>query len=212
MNRLLTGVPGLDAVLGGGLEPGSVTVLAGAPVIHGKTILAQQLCFANATKGRPAIYYRTLSEPPSKLVRHLAPFSFFAPEKLGPEVEYIHLGDLILNDQASGMGPLVSEVVRKTMEEQPVLVVIDSAKALREFAAERELRLAFYDLTSRMAHTEAALLLLGEYTPAEMASRVEFSLADGIIQLAYAASSSTASPSWSPPPARPSASWPTPAA
>jgi len=184
VNRLLTGVPGLDVVLGGGLEPGSVTVLAGAPGT-GKTILAQQICFANATTARRAIYYTTLSEPHSKLVRHLAPFSFFAPEKLGPEVEYIHLGDLIRNDQSSRMEPLVSEVVRKTMEEQPVVVVIDSAKALRDFAGYRELRLAFYDLTSRMAHTDAALLLLGEYTPEEMASGVEFSLADTIIQLAY---------------------------
>jgi len=175
VNRLLTGVPGLDVILGGGLEPGSVTVLAGAPGT-GKTILAQQICFANATTARRAIYYTTLSEPHSKLVRHLAPFSFFALEKLGPQVEFIHLGDLIRNDQPSPMEPLVSEVVRKTMEEQPVLVVIDSAKALRDFAGERELRLAFYDLTSRMAHTNAALLLLGEYTPEEMASGVEFSL------------------------------------
>jgi circadian clock protein KaiC len=65
------------------------------------------------------------------------------------------------------------------------VVVIDSAKALRDFAGYRELRLAFYDLTSRMAHSSAALLLLGEYTPEEMASGVEFSLADTIIQLAY---------------------------
>ena len=184
MNRLTTGVPGLDVVLGGGLEPGSATVLAGAPGT-GKTIMAQQICFANATTARRAIYYTTLSEPHSKLVRHLAPFSFFVPEALGPKVEYIHLGDLIRNDQPSQMEPLVSEVVRKTMEEQPVLVVIDSAKALRDFTGARELRLAFYDLTSRMAHTNAALLLLGEYTPDEMASGVEFSLADSIIQLAY---------------------------
>jgi circadian clock protein KaiC len=154
VDRLLTGVPGLDVVLGGGLEPGSVTVLAGAPGT-GKTILAQQICFANATTARRAVYYTTLSEPHAKLVRHLAPFSFFASEKLGPEVEYIHLGDLIRNDQPSPMEPLVSEVVRKTMEEQPVLVVIDSAKALRDFAGYRQLRLAFYDLTSRMAHTDA---------------------------------------------------------
>ena len=184
MTRLTTGVPGLDVVLGGGLEPGSVTVLAGAPGT-GKTIMAQQICFANATTAHRAVYYTTLSEPHSKLVRHLAPFSFFVPEKLGPEVEYIHLGDLIRNDQPGQMEPLVSEVMRKAMEEQPVLVVIDSAKALRDFAGERELRLAFYDLTSRMAHTNAALLLLGEYTPDEMAAGVEFSLADSIIQLAY---------------------------
>ena len=184
MRRLTTGVPGLDVVLGGGLEPGSVTVLAGAPGT-GKTILAQQICFANATTDHRAVYYTTLSEPHSKLVRHLEPFSFFAPKALGPQVEYIHLGDLIRNDQPGPMEPLVTEVVRKTMEEEPVLVVIDSAKALRDFAGDRELRLAFYDLTSRLAHTDAALLLLGEYTPGEMAAGVEFSLADSIIQLVY---------------------------
>jgi circadian clock protein KaiC len=186
VKRLPTGVPGLDLVLGGGLEPGSVTVLAGAPGT-GKTILAQQICFANATTGRRAVYYTTLSEPHTKLVGHLEPFSFFAPEALGPKVEYLHLGDLIRSGQPARLQALVSEVVRKTMDEQPVLVVIDSAKALQDFGSERELRLAFYDLTSRTAHTDAAVLLLGEYTPGEMAAGVEFSLADCIIQMTYEA-------------------------
>jgi circadian clock protein KaiC len=184
VKRLATGVPGLDVVLGGGLEPGSVTVLAGAPGT-GKTILAQQMCFANATAERKAVYYTTLSEPHSKLVRHLDPFDFFVPGLLGPQVEYLHLGDLIRDDRPGRMGPLVDEVARKAMDEHPVLVVIDSAKALRDFTGERELRMAFYDLTSRLAHSDAALLLLGEYTPAEMAAGVEFSLADTIIHLAY---------------------------
>jgi circadian clock protein KaiC len=184
VTRLATGVPGLDVVLGGGLEAASVTVLAGPPGT-GKTILAQQVCFASATTEHRAVYYTTLSEPHSKLVRHLEPFSFFEPEALGPRVEYIHLGDLIRQGPAGQLEPLVSEVVRKAMDEQPALVVIDSIKALRDFAAERELRLAYYDLTSRMAHTSAPLLLLGEYTPEEMAAGIEFSLADNIIQLAY---------------------------
>ena len=186
MNRLATGVDGLDVVLGGGLEPGSVTVLAGAPGT-GKTILAQQMCFANATPQRRAVYYTTLSEPHAKLVRHLDPFDFFVPASLGPQVEYLHLGDLIREDRPGRMGPLVDEVARKAMDEDPVLVVIDSAKALRDFTGERELRMAFYDLTSRIGHTEAALLLLGEYTPAEIVGGVEFSLADTIVHLAYEA-------------------------
>ncbi|HET6480214.1 MAG TPA: ATPase domain-containing protein [Actinoplanes sp.] len=184
MKRLSTGVPGLDVVLGGGLEPGSVTVLAGAPGT-GKTILAQQMCFANATPRHRAVYYTTLSEPHSKLVRHLDPFDFFDPAALGPRVEYLHLGDLIRDDRPGRMGPLVDEVARKAMDEDPALVVIDSAKALRDFTGERELRMAFYDLTSRLAHSASALLLIGEYTPAEMASGVEFSLADTIVHLAY---------------------------
>ena len=184
MKRLATGVPGLDLVLGGGLEPGSVTMLGGAPGA-GKTILAQQICFANATAEHKAVFYTTLSEPHSKLVRHLREFEFFAPEALGSSVEYLHLGDLIRDDRPGRMEPLVEEVVRKTLEERPSIVVIDSAKALRDFTGERELRMAFYDLTSRIAHTDAALILVGEYTPDEIRSGVEFSLADGIVQLAY---------------------------
>ncbi|HLL69403.1 MAG TPA: ATPase domain-containing protein [Micromonosporaceae bacterium] len=184
MTRLETGIPGLDMVLAGGIEPGSVTVIAGAPGA-GKTILAQQMCFTNATAERKAVYYTTLSEPHAKLVRHLEPFDFFNLEALGTRVEYLHLGDLIRDDRPGRMEPLVDEVAGKTMDEQPALVVIDSAKALRDFTGERELRMAFYDLTSRLAHTDTALLLLGEYTPDEMAAGVEFSLADTIIHLAY---------------------------
>ena len=184
MKRLATGVPGLDVVLGGGLEPGSVTVLAGAPGA-GKTILAQQMCFANASAEHRALYYTTLSEPHSKLVRHLESFDFFDPEALGPRVEYLHLGDLVREDRPGRLGPLVDEVSRKAMDERPLVVVIDSAKALQDFTGERELRMALYDLTSRLAHTPAALLLVGEYTDGEMLGGVEFSLADTIIHLAY---------------------------
>jgi circadian clock protein KaiC len=184
VKRLITGVPGLDVVLGGGLEPGSTTVLAGAPGT-GKTILAQQMCFANAAEEHRAVYYTTMSEPHSKLIRHLEKFRFFHAEQLGARVEYLHLGDLLRQPGTRPLEPLVTELVRKAMDEQPVLVVIDSAKALRDFTDERDLRMAFYDLTSRLAHTDTALLLLGEYTPAEMAGGVEFSLADTIIQLVY---------------------------
>jgi circadian clock protein KaiC len=180
---LATGIPGLDMVLGGGLEPGSVVVLAGPPGT-GKTILAQQICFATATPEHKAIYYTTLSEPHSKLVKHLEPFAFFEPKALGASVEHIHLGDL-LRGEADRLEPVFSEVVRQALEDQPAVVVIDSAKLLRDFADATELREAFYDLTSRIAHTDAVLFLLGEWTPEEMGSGVEFSLADGIIQLAY---------------------------
>jgi circadian clock protein KaiC len=184
VKRISTGIPDLDLVLGGGLERGAVVVLAGPPGT-GKTILAQQICFANATADRRALYYTTLSEPHSKLVDHLTPFAFFDPDALGPQVEYIHLGDLLRDASRDGLQRLVAEVVRKALDAEPAVVVIDSIKMLRDFVSGHDLRMALYDLTSRVAHSGTVLLLLGEYTPEEMQNGVEFSVADGIIQLAY---------------------------
>ncbi|MDB5888127.1 MAG: protein kinase [Rhodocyclales bacterium] len=47
-NRLATGVPGLDEVLGGGLPGFSFNLIAGQPGC-GKTALAHQMMFALAT-------------------------------------------------------------------------------------------------------------------------------------------------------------------
>jgi len=186
LKRTTTGVAGLDLLLGGGLEPGAVVVMAGAPGT-GKTILAQQACFANATAEHKCVYYTTVSEPHTKLVRHLEQFSFFDPEGLGTRVEHIHLGDFLRPARQDGLAPLVSEIVRKTLDEEPAIVVVDSAKMLRDWVDERDLRGSLYDLTGRISQTGAVLLLIGEYTPEELRSGVEFSLADGIIQLEYEA-------------------------
>ncbi len=184
--RISTGVPDLDLVLGGGLSPGSVIIIAGEAGT-GKTILAQQICFANATREHKAVYYTTLSEPHSKLVENLQEFTFFDPSSLGPMVEYIHLGDLLRSGGEAGLEPMVSEVVRKAFDERPAIVVVDSIRLLREFTTERGLREALYDLTSRMAQTGTVLLLLCEFASEEIRSGAEFALADGIIQMSYQA-------------------------
>src|SRR6202140_3603293 len=112
MGRLRTGIADLDLILGGGLEPGSLVIVAGAPGT-GKTILAQQICFANATPEHKALYYTTLSEPHSKLVRHLEPFEFFKPAALGRTVDFIPLGGLVQKAGQEGLEPVVSRGGRK---------------------------------------------------------------------------------------------------
>ena len=160
--------------------------MAGAPGT-GKTILAQQMCFARATAEHKCVFYTTMSEPHRKLVRHLEEFAFFDPESLGTRVEFIHMGDFLGPTRQDGVEALTSEIVRKTLDEEPSIVVVDSTKMLGDFIDKRELRRNLYDLTGRFARSGAVLLLVGEYTPEELHSEVVFSLADGIIQLEYEA-------------------------
>jgi circadian clock protein KaiC len=184
VKRLSTGLADLDLILGGGLQPGSVVVVAGPPG-SGKTILAQQICFATATVEHKAVYYTTLSEPHSKLVEHLSVFPFFTPDAVGPKVEYVHLGDMLRDTGEKYLEALIDEVVRKAIGDQPVLVVIDSTKMLRDFVSDHALRMSLYDLTSRVAHSGTVLMLLGEYTAEDMQTGLEFALADGIIHLTH---------------------------
>ena len=59
INRLPTGVDGLDEVIGGGLPELSFNLIAGPPG-SGKTTLAHQIMFANATPECPALFVTIL--------------------------------------------------------------------------------------------------------------------------------------------------------
>jgi circadian clock protein KaiC len=183
VKRLKTGIPALDTVLGGGLPVGSLIVVAGVPGT-GKTILAQQICFSNGTPEHKAVYYSTISEPPEKFISHLEVFDFFDRRALVDRVEFINLGDMLQEDH--GLDSIMNEIVRKSVQEQPAIVVVDTAKAFRDFApGGHELRAAIYQLAARIAHTDTTLLFVGEYSLDELGSAPEFSLADGILELVY---------------------------
>src|SRR6058998_18674 len=76
IHRLPTGVRGLDEIMGGGLPEFSFNIIAGAPGC-GKTTLAHQIVFANATPKNPALYFTILGEPAIKMLRYQQQFPFF---------------------------------------------------------------------------------------------------------------------------------------
>jgi archaellum biogenesis ATPase FlaH len=63
--RFLSGNQRLDAVLGGGLPANAINMIIGLPGA-GKTILAEQFMFHNASPERPGLYLSTVSEPRDK--------------------------------------------------------------------------------------------------------------------------------------------------
>ena len=64
--RLASGNQQLDAILGGGFPAHAINLVVGPPG-SGKTILAQQYVFHNASPERPAVYLTTVSEPLEKV-------------------------------------------------------------------------------------------------------------------------------------------------
>ena len=95
INKLPTGVPGLDEILGGGLPEFSFNIIAGAPG-SGKTTLAHQIVFTNAMPERPALYFTILGEPAIKMLRYQQQYTFFDQTKLNNAVRFIKLSQVVL--------------------------------------------------------------------------------------------------------------------
>ena len=107
IRSLVSGVPGLDVVLGGGLPEYSFNLIAGGPGA-GKTTLAQQIIFTNASKERPALYFTVLGEPTIKMLRYQQRYEFFDPAMVGSAVQYLHPSEEALDGDVSSLRVPVS--------------------------------------------------------------------------------------------------------
>ena len=177
--RLLSGHPRLDAVLGGGLPANAINMLIGLPGT-GKTILAQQFVFANATLERPALYLATVSEPFDKILRYGQTLGFFDPEAVGRSVFYEDLGK-ILNER--GLSGVIEQVSALIKERRPAMMVIDSFKALSAYAEAADFRRFLHDFAGHVSAFPASSFWIGEYGEDEIAVAPEFAVADAIISL-----------------------------
>ncbi len=178
--RLRSGHHRLDRILGGGLWTDSLTLLTGAPGT-GKTLLAQQFVFANASPERPALYVSTVSEPMEKILRYGRSLSFFDDEAVGRWVFYEDLGSLL---DERGLPAFVERLEQVMADTRPALMIIDSFKALHAFAREvGDFRWFLHDFAGRLAASEACSIWVGEYSAADIAREPEFAVADAILQL-----------------------------
>jgi circadian clock protein KaiC len=178
--RLLSGHPRLDAVLGGGLPVHGINVVIGLPG-SGKTILAQQYVFANATPERPALYLSTVSEPLEKIIRYGQTLDFFSTEAVGSAVFYEDLGSILNDGGLDAVSERIGELMR---ERRPGMIVIDSFKALSAYADATGFRGFLHELAGRLSAFPVDSFWIGEYAGDAMADAPEFAVADSVIALA----------------------------
>jgi circadian clock protein KaiC len=185
IRQLPSGVPGFDEVLGGGIPEFSFNLIAGGPG-SGKTTMAHQIMFANASPERKAIYFGIIGEPPIKMLRYQQQYGFFDASKVGDgSIRFIHLGREALD---GGMAKVLESIVREVEESNPAIVVVDSFRAMVRSTldagpgGEQELTGFMQRLALTLTSCEATTFLVGEYGDGEHDSAV-FTVADGLIWL-----------------------------
>jgi len=183
INRLPTGVPGLDQVLGGGLPEFSFNLIAGPPG-SGKTTLAHQMMFALATPERPALYLTVLGEPTLKMLRYQQQFEFFDADHVNESVHFVNLSQ----DALSGKFDVVlARIAAEVQTRGPSLVFVDSFRSVvlagdAQGDPNNGLQHFMQELAMLMTSWQATTFLIGEYFTETDANPV-FTVADGLIWL-----------------------------
>jgi circadian clock protein KaiC len=183
IRKLPTGVRGLDDILGGGIPEFSFNLIAGMPGC-GKTTMAHQIVFANATARTPALYFTVLGEPAMKMLRYQQQFSFFDESKVGAAIRFINLSDLVLEKD---LDAVLAEIIKQVTAAQPSIVVVDSFRTVMRkalaTASEMEMQSFIQRLTQFLVSWEATTFLVGEYGEEEIHGNPLFTIADGLFWL-----------------------------
>jgi circadian clock protein KaiC len=178
--RVASGNRQLDAILGGGLPAYGINLVVGPPG-SGKTVLAQQCVFHNATPERPAAYLTTVSEPLEKVLRYGQTLAFFDARAVGRAVFYEDVGGQLGTEGLTGVSERVDELLK---ERRPAIMVLDSFKALTPYATDQgEFRRFLHSLAGRLSAFPVTSLWIGEYDRAELSYAPEFAVADAIVSL-----------------------------
>jgi circadian clock protein KaiC len=183
--RLDTGVPNLDAMLGGGLLGGSASMLLGFAG-SGKTLLASHFLDAGARRGEPGLYFG-FYESPIRLVE--------AAQQVGLDFErHVKAGLLEIEWQPplkyslDALGERLLENVRRRRVSR---LVIDGLDGLRQSAFHPERTIRFVTALCNELRALGVTLLLTEETQKLFGPEVEVriegisALVDNILLLEY---------------------------
>lgn len=183
IRRLPTGVPGLDAVLGGGVPEFSFNVIAGTPGA-GKTTMVQQTMFSLASPDRPALFFTVLGEPPLKMLRYQQQFEFFDLAKVNTSVRFINLAMEALD---GGLDDVLKRIIQEVEAASPSIVVVDSFRSVIQAAQWQNGRLDLQhfiqDLGMQLTGWQATTFLVGEFQIADTENHPIFTVADGLVWL-----------------------------
>lgn len=187
VGEAITGVTGLDNILGGGLKRGRVFLLEGSPGT-GKTTVALQFLVAGAHRGERCLYI-TLSETDDELrasaASHGMPlegievFELVPPESLLDEEQQQSL----LYSSDLELGETTKRIFDRFEEVKPDRVVLDSLSEIRLLAqSSLRYRRQILALKHYFARQNATVLMLDDLTT-EVNDKTVHSVAHGVIRL-----------------------------
>ncbi|OWW18284.1 ATPase domain-containing protein [Noviherbaspirillum denitrificans] len=184
IKRLVTGIPGLDSLFGGGIPEFSFNLIAGTPG-SGKTTLAHQMMFALTSTESRALFFTVLGEPSLKMLRYQQQFSFYDLKKQNESIRYVNLADDIMDGDYDRV---LARILAEVKAYSPSFVFVDSFRSIVQAAdyqskGPTDLQHFVQRLSMQMTSWQATTFLIGEYMDSEAQTSPVYTIADGIVWL-----------------------------
>jgi KaiC/GvpD/RAD55 family RecA-like ATPase len=182
MERVRTGVPGLDEIMNGGIPQNQVVLITGTAGT-GKTILCSQYIWTGITKYKENGVYLSFEEPEEVITEHVKAFGwdFGKLEKEG-KFAFIRYDPYNIEDVLNVLESTIRGINAKR-------VVIDSIAALALYVRDRaELRRMIFNMSIMLRKLHCTPLIVSEIVYGESGlSRygVEEFVADALVVLYY---------------------------
>ncbi len=177
--RLQSGVPGLDDVLGGGFIEGAAYIVQGRPGA-GKTILSNQIAFAQAAAGKRVLYVTLLAETHDRLFQSLSTLTFFDKKILGDAIRYVSVFQSLRDE---GLDAVVKLIREETQRQKATLLVFDGLLNARDRAdTDLDIKTFIAGIQSQAAFVGCTVLFLAS-SGSSQDSRPEHTMVDGVLDL-----------------------------
>lgn len=179
IERMPTGIPGLDNMIEGGLPKPSITLLAG-DAGAGKTTFCTQFLCKGADLGERGLYLLTFGGPPDLLFNYASSYEFVKNSYFGNEICYMELEEMV---EKSSRSKGFLDILESEIDAfQPSRIVIENLSIMEDIL--KDDYWLFLLRLSRMIKAKAVVALVAEDAqpgasyPAHIAQ-----VADGIILL-----------------------------
>ena len=154
--RISTGAPSIDAMLGGGVWRGATTLVAG-PSGAGKTTIGLQFALEGARQGEPSLYMN-FQENPSQLVRTIRNLGFDPEEAKAKGLDLVYASPVELQ-----IDSIIVDMFRRIQQRRVRRVVIDALGDLASAATDpQRLHDYLYALVQHFAVSTITTMLVFE--------------------------------------------------
>lgn len=177
MEKISTGIEGLDRLTDGGLLRGSAYIVQGPPGA-GKTILANQFCYAHVRAGGRALYMTLLAESSARMLNYVRQMAFFEDTAVPEAMQYISAYGVLEREGLPGLLKLVQHELKR---HRATVMVLDGTFVAQSVASENEFRAFIHALQGVAGIADAVLMMLTHQN--RESSSPEHTMLDGWIEL-----------------------------